>query len=661
MGRSWERPGRGEPLDVRPGAAGARDDARSALGPELYAVLKAQFGFLTLRPGQAEILAAILQGRHVLGVMPTGAGKSLCYQLPAVARGGLTLVVSPLVALMDAQVADLRLSGIAADALHSGRAWTENRAAWDRAATGRTRLLYLAPERLMQPDMLRRLQELDVTLIAIDEAHCISRWGPTFRPDYEALAQLGVHFPHVPIAAFTATADRATRQDIRDRLFAGQGQEFCFGFDRPNIRLAVQERRRGQAQLLRFVQARQGQSGIVYCLSRRNAETTAAFLNANGVTALPYHAGMSAQDRMEHQQLFMTRTGLVMAATIAFGMGIDKPDIRYVFHARLPANMEGYYQEIGRAGRDGAAAEALMLYGLDDIVQRRRFIAETDSAEEYRRREYQRLELLIGYCEGAQCRRQALLGAFDERLDQPCGNCDNCQQPPELANGLIEGQKALSAAYRTGQRFGASHLVDILTGQTTLKVRQNAHDQLPTFGVGRDRSPPEWRSIIRQLVAAGHLAVDIGAMGSLAITPRGRRLLAGKEDFVYRRAPRPPARRPALSARDEAVPRGRATPSLFEPSPAERARATGNDARDAQEQRLFERLREVRLALARARRVPAYVIFHDRTLLEMARHQPRTLDELLAVPGVGQAKLQAFGQVFTEAIAAHAQQAPEPI
>ena len=633
------------------------------LEPYLYDILKTQFGFSTLRPGQAEILTAILQGRHVLAVMPTGAGKSLCYQLPALARGGLTLVVSPLVALMDAQVADLRLSGIAADALHSGREWTENRAAWHRAASGQTRLLYLAPERLMQPDMLRRLQGLAVTLIAIDEAHCISRWGPTFRPDYEALAQLGDHFPDVPIAAFTATADRATRQDIRDQLFAGQGQEFCFGFDRPNIRLAVQERRGrgGQAQLLQFVQARQGRSGIVYCLSRRNVETTAAFLNANGIAALPYHAGMRAPDRMEHQQLFMTRTGIVMAATIAFGMGIDKPDIRYVFHAHLPANVEGYYQEIGRAGRDGAPAEAMMLYGLDDIVQRRRFIAETDSAEEYRRREYQRLELLIGYCEGAQCRRQALLGTFDERLERPCGNCDNCQQPPELAEGVIEGQKALSAAYRTGQRFGASHLVDILTGKTTSKVRQNGHDRLPTFGVGRDRSPPEWRSIIRQLVAAGHLAVDIGTMGGLAITPRGRRLLAGKERFVYRRSPRAPARRTAPAARDAAVPRGRETPALFEFPPAERARAAANDALDEQEQRLFERLRETRLSLARARKVPAYVIFHDRTLLEMARRKPRTLNELLAVPGVGQAKLQAFGQVFTEAIAAHEQQAPEPI
>ncbi len=599
----------------------------------VQAILENVFGFKSLRPGQAEIIEAILNGQHVLGVMPTGAGKSLCYQLPALVKGGLTLVISPLVALMDDQVAALKLSGVAAEALHANRSWDENTSTWRRATSGQLRLLYMAPERLMQPWVQQALRELPLTLIAIDEAHCISRWGPAFRPDYEQLAQLGTLFPRIPIAAFTATADQETRWDICDKLFNRPARVFSTGFDRPNLHLAVRPRTSGNSQLLSFVRQHRGESGIVYCLSRKGTEKTTALLQANDIPALPYHAGLDADVRLEHQQIFMTQPGAVMVATIAFGMGIDKPDIRYVFHCDLPANIEAYYQEIGRAGRDGDPAMAYMLYGMADISQRRRFIEQSPGDEEYRRREHQRLDRLLGYCEGAYCRRQALLGAFDEHLAESCGNCDNCQNPPEVVDGLIEGQKVLSAAYRTGQRFGAAHLTDILTGSPTAKVREWKHDQLPTFGAGSDQSKNEWRSIIRQLVANGFLAIDIGAMGSLTITSRGRELLAGREGFSYRR-----------DATHITRPRSSRTATMSPSADVE--------PQDQTDQALFNHLREMRLALARDRNVPAYVIFTDRSLHEMAKYKPRNESELMTIHGVGNAKIAQFGSVFLDAIAA---------
>jgi len=596
---------------------------------DTQSILKNVFGFERLRPGQGRIIDTILQGRHVLAVMPTGAGKSLCYQVPALVQGGLTVVVSPLVALMNDQVAALRLAGIAAETINSSRPRADNVASWRRVSADRARLVYMAPERLMQPRMLAALQKLPVKLIAVDEAHCISRWGPAFRPDYETLARLGEFFPQVPIAAFTATADRATRKDIVSKLFDGAAEVFVSGFDRPNIHLAVRERTSASRQLLEFVDDHRGQSGIVYCLSRNGTEKTAALLQARGFPAVPYHAGLAADVRYENQQTFMTRSGTIVVATIAFGMGIDKPDIRYVFHANLPANIEAYYQEIGRAGRDGRPAEAAMLYGLDDIVQRRRFVVKSSEDAEILRIEHQRLDRMIGYCESVQCRRRALLGAFDEPLAEPCGNCDNCRHPPRLEAGQVEGQKVLSAAYRTGQVFGAAHLADVLTGTATRKVRQNGHEQLPTFGVGQDRNKGEWRSIIRQLVAGGFF--DIGSKGSLQITPRGRRLLVGQETFFFRI--------PAALAPPR---RNRPQRASAEPLPL-----------DPAEQRLFDHLRELRLRLARERKVPAYVIFPDRTLGEMARRKPKTEQDLEAIHGVGRRKLENFGAAFLAAIAEH--------
>ena len=588
-----------------------------------WPILREVFGFSEFRPGQADIIEAILQNQHVLGVMPTGAGKSLCYQLPALVQGGLTLVVSPLVALMDDQVAGLRRAGVEAETIHSGCPRADNVNAWRRAAAGQARLLYLSPERIMQPRMLRALAKLPITRIAVDEAHCISRWGPAFRPDYEALTRLGEIFPATPIVAFTATADRATRQDICERLFNRPPRVFSLGFNRPNIHLAVRIRARGPQQTVDYVRARSGQNGIVYCLSRRGTEMTTESLRFNGIEARPYHAGLDAQVRLEHQRWFMEQDGGVMVATIAFGMGIDKPDIRYVFHANLPSSIEAYYQELGRAGRDGQAAEAMMLYGLDDIRQRRRFIETSEGEPEFRRREHQRLNRLIGYCEGVGCRRQTLLEAFDEHLPEPCGHCDNCQRPPEVVEGLIEGQKVLSAVHRTGQRFGVRHITDILRGQATAKVREWNHDQLPTFGVGRDREGAEWQSIVRQLVAGGFLSIDISGPGGLTITPRGRRLLAGQEEFAFRSSP----------ARGYA----RSEPDFW-------------DQADPETQALFAELRAVRRALARERGVPAYVIFPDRTLHEMAMRKPRTPRELIAVRGVGQTKIREYGDLFLAAI-----------
>ena len=600
---------------------------------EAYRVLKDIFGYASFRPGQEDVVAALLADSNVLAVMPTGSGKSLCFQIPALVRGGLTVVVSPLVALMEDQVAALGLAGVAADAINSSRSHAANVASWRRAAAGETRLLYMAPERLMTERMLEALGRLPVRLIAVDEAHCISRWGPSFRPDYEALTRLGDLFPGVPIAAFTATADEATRSDVAAKLLGGEGRVFVSGFDRPNIRLAVEMRRDGQRQLLDFLRSREGESGIVYCLSREKTEKTAAFLNGNGIRALPYHAGMDKAARGANQDAFMTAPGVVMTATIAFGMGIDKPDLRFVFHTDLPGSVEEYYQEIGRCGRDGRAADALMLYGLNDIFLRRQFVEQAGGDDAHRRREHKRLDALIAYCESPACRRRALLSYFGERTE-PCGNCDVCQDPPDLVDGTVVGQKALSAAYRTGQRFGAAHLIDVLRGADTEKIRARHHHRLPTYGAGSDLGKEEWRSIIRQLVAAGFLRLDIEGHGGLSITEPGLAVLRGAATFRYRRDTVLGARRtPAEKTLPPAA-------ALSEPEAA-----------------LFNALKELRLRIALERGVPAFVIFPDRSLEDMARRKPRDEAEFADVHGVGAAKLQDFATPFLAAIANYLEEA----
>ncbi|MBL6936300.1 MAG: DNA helicase RecQ [Alphaproteobacteria bacterium] len=589
-----------------------------------HQVLKDIFGFDGFRPGQETVMDAVLSGRHVLTVMPTGSGKSLCYQVPSLVMGGLTIVVSPLVALMQDQVAALRLAGVAADAINSAIDRGDNVAAWRRAAAGDTRLLYLAPERLMTERMIAALKKLDIRLIAVDEAHCISQWGPAFRPEYEALAQLREAFPRVPIIALTATADEVTRSDIASRLFDGKAETVVLGFDRPNIRLTVQPKHDGKKQLLHFLQSHRGESGIVYCLSRNKTEQTAEFLNRSGVRALAYHAGMDKDLRDANQNAFMTERAIVMVATIAFGMGIDKSDVRFVFHMDLPGSLEAYYQEIGRAGRDGAAADAHMLFGLSDMAMRRKFIDQENAGEDRKRREHQRLGALIGYCEAPGCRRQVLLSYFGE-TSEPCGNCDLCIQPGNLVDGTAEAKLALVTIRETGERYGAAHIVDILRGMNNEKVVAAGHARLATFGKGAARKREEWQSLLRQLVAAEFLKLDVAGYGGLSLGAKGRRLLQGEGAFGYRPlAPRTDTRK----ARREAA----------------AAELTTSD------NSLLAALKELRMGLARQRRVPAYVIFSDRTLIDMAQRRPKNETEFAEVHGVGAAKLKEFGATFLTAI-----------
>jgi ATP-dependent DNA helicase RecQ len=592
-----------------------------------YRVLKDVFGFDSFRPGQEKVVDAILAGRHTLAVMPTGSGKSLCFQVPALVLGRLTVVVSPLVALMRDQVAALELAGVAAETINSSRERHENVATWRRVATGETRILYLAPERLMTEPMLVALSKLPVRLFAIDEAHCVSQWGPAFRPEYRELTRLKTLFPGVPVAAFTASADDLTRKDIVRELLAPDALVSVTGFDRPNIHLAVEPKRETKRQLLDFVREHAGECGIVYCLSRKKTEEMASFLAANGVRALPYHAGMEKAQRDANQDLFLTEPGTVIVATIAFGMGIDKHDVRFVFHTDIPGNIEAYYQEIGRAGRDGQPAEARMLYGFDDIRMRRMFIDDGGTDDDHKRREHKRLDSLIGYCEAPTCRRQVMLTYFGEK-SAPCANCDACDNPADLADGTREAELALTAVTRTGQRYGQAHIIDILRGAATEKVAPAGHDRLPAFGAGAERDVKGWRSILRQLVAAGFLRIDIGGYGGLQTTETGAALLRGEARFRYRQ----------------------------EEMRKRREKTRGGPARTIEEPgevggRLLARLKLLRLEIAQARGVPAYIVFSDRSLEDMARRRPRSLAEFAAVHGVGERKLKDLAQPFLDAIA----------
>ncbi len=596
--------------------------------PSKRQILKDIFGFDAFRPGQEAVMDAVLGGRNVLSVMPTGSGKSLCFQVPALVLGGLTIVVSPLVALMQDQVAALRLAGVSADTINSSRDREENIAAWRRAASGETRLLYLSPERLMTEAMLAALSKLAVRLIAVDEAHCISQWGPAFRPDYETLSRLRDMFPGVPVMALTATADESTRADIIARLFGGKADQIVLGFDRPNITLTVAAKREWKQQLLSFVKARAGQSGIIYCLSRKRTEEATAFLAGQGIAALAYHAGMSKEARDANQNAFMTEPYTVMAATIAFGMGIDKSDVRYVFHADLPASLESYYQEIGRAGRDGKPAEAHMLFGLGDIRMRRLFIDQEETSDDRKRREHQRLAALVNYCEASSCRRRSLLGYFGESAE-PCGNCDACSSPATLVDETQRARQVLGVVQQTGERYGALHIVDILRGAETEKIVNSRHDQLPGFGSGASLKKEEWRSMIRQLVAGGFLDHDVAGYGGLSLLEHGHALLQGGRKFLYRAdTARPPTRKDSAAASSGALTAGQTA--------------------------LLAALKKLRLSIASQRQVPAYVIFPDKTLLEMAVSTPRTLPEFAMVSGVGASKLRDFGRAFVEAISAHA-------
>lgn len=591
-----------------------------------HQILKNIFGYDEFRLGQASVVEALLNGDHTLAVMPTGAGKSLCFQIPALLNDGLALVVSPLVALMEDQVAALKLMGISADTIHSSRDRNTNIDAWKRAAAGDLKLLYLAPERLMTDRMLTALTKLPISLIAVDEAHCLSRWGPSFRPDYESLSRLREIFPNVPIAALTATADAATQDDIVDKLFGGQGKRFISGFDRPNIRLDVHMRTDANRQLLDVVKSYPGESGIVYCLSRAKTEKTAAFLQDHGIKAMAYHAGMSADKRSHTQKTFMIEPDVVTVATIAFSMGIDKPDVRFVCHTDMPGSMEAYYQEIGRAGRDGKPALAHMVYGLNDLRMRRMFIEQEDGDMDHKRREHKRLDALISYCEAPECRRHTLLSYFNEdQTGKPgCNNCDVCLNPPEMVDGTEVAKQLLTTVIDTGQVFGQAHIVDVLRGADTQKIRSCRHNELPTYGQGNILSKDTWRSIVRQMVASNVLHLDVVGHGGVSLTDKAQALMRGDTTFHYRK-------------------------DVLKKKSAQKSRPAGaqdlNDLTPEQDE-LLDRLKDKRTQLARERGKPAYIIFSDRSLEDMARSQPQDKAEFANIHGVGAAKLEEFAEIF---------------
>ena len=595
------------------------------------------FGYTGFRGPQEAIVEHVAAGGDALVLMPTGGGKSLCYQIPALLRPGVAIVVSPLIALMQDQVSALKEVGVAADFLNSTLSFDRAMEIERAMLAGALDLLYVAPERLVTPrflDLLDHLHEAgQLALFAIDEAHCVSQWGHDFRPEYLQLSILQERYPQIPRIALTATADAQTRHEIAERLRLQEAREFVSSFDRPNIRYTIVPKDNPRAQLLAFIRdGHLGEAGIVYCSSRKKVDETAAWLVEKGIAALPYHAGMSTEERATNQDRFLREDGIVMVATIAFGMGIDKPDVRFVAHLDLPRSIEGYYQETGRAGRDGQPAEAWMAYSVADLVQQRRFIDQSEAGAEVKRVATAKLDALLGLCETTGCRRQRLLGYFDEAAE-PCGNCDTCLHPPQVRDATESARKALSCVFRTGSRFGAGHIVDVLTGKATDKVKEWQHDQVSTFGIGTELDDKGWRTLIRQLVAHGALAVDHDRYGALTLTESARPLLRGEAAFTMRlEAPAPKKGRNVGSARKA----------------ADWPEATGAEAE------LLNHLRAWRASTAKERNVPAYVIFHDATLRDIARSKPDSIEALGTISGVGDRKLEAYGEEIIGLIAEHA-------
>ncbi|MGL4410062.1 DNA helicase RecQ [Zoogloea sp.] len=584
------------------------------------------FGYTQFRGNQEAIVEQLAAGGDALVLMPTGGGKSLCYQIPALLRPGVAIVVSPLIALMQDQVSALKEVGVAADFLNSSLGFNQAMEIERALQAGALDLLYVAPERLVTPRFLDLLDHLhaegQLALFAIDEAHCVSQWGHDFRPEYLQLSILPERYPQVPRIALTATADAQTRREIAQRLRLTEAQEFVSSFDRPNIRYTIVPKDNARAQLLGFMRdGHVGEAGVVYCSSRKKVDETAAWLQEKGISALPYHAGMGADERALNQNRFLREDGIVMVATVAFGMGIDKPDVRFVAHLDLPRSIEGYYQETGRAGRDGQAAEAWMAYSIADLVQQRRFIEQSEAGDDIKRIATAKLDALLGLCETTGCRRQRLLAYFDEDSG-PCGNCDTCLHPPQTVDATESARKALSCVFRTGSRFGAGHIVDVLLGKATDKVKEWQHDQVSTFGIGTDMDDKGWRTLIRQLVAHGALAVDHERYGALILTEAARPLLRGESRFTMRLD----VARPKKRTRGETTVR-----SADWPSP------------HTAEGRLLDALRQWRSSKAKERNVPTYVIFHDATLRDIARQRPTSLGDLATISGVGDRKLNAYG------------------
>ena len=618
----------GNEIRFPPRALSATADLFAPHNRDPLEVLSTVFGHGAFRGQQEEVIRHVTAGGDAVVLFPTGAGKSITYQVPAICRPGVGIVISPLIALMRDQVEALRQAGVAAAALNSSLSLEQSREVRRALMAGELDLLYVAPERLTTSGFTDMLRGVDIALFAIDEAHCVSQWGHDFRPEYRDLARITELFPGVPRMALTATADPATREDIIERLQLGQARIFATSFDRPNISYAIVERDNARKQLLSFLAQHNGNSGIVYCLSRAKVEDTADWLNRQGIRALPYHAGMPAELRSANQDAFLKEEGLCLVATVAFGMGIDKPDVRYVAHLDLPASIEAYYQETGRAGRDGLPSQAWMSYGMADVVQRRRMIDEGGAPDEVKRVEHGKLNALLGLCETAGCRRQAILNHFGEPHDGNCGNCDTCLSPVDTWDGTEAAVKALAAIYRTGQRFGAAHVIDVLAGKTTDKVTRFHHDKLAVFGAGRDIDVKTWGSVFRQLTAAGFIIIDHASHGALMLTQAAGPVFKKERRVTLRRdRPKKAADVRRALANAAVLPEG--------------------------DQALFDALKSVRLKLAREQGVPPYVVFHDATLRAMATERPASIAQMMALPGVGRAKLERYGEAFLRELQRH--------
>ncbi|MEE9492669.1 MAG: DNA helicase RecQ [Gammaproteobacteria bacterium] len=590
-------------------------------------ILNSTFGYSDFRFHQAEIIKSVLQGKDVLTLMPTGGGKSLCYQIPALVRDGVGIVVSPLIALMQDQVDALQQLGIRAAFLNSSLDRDSQQVVEEALLTGELDLLYVAPERLLTGRMLNLLDQATISLFAIDEAHCVSQWGHDFRKEYQQLNILHNRYPNVPRIALTATADQRTRDEIIAQLALDNANVFVNSFDRPNIRYTLNEGQNAREQLWQFLDKEHtGDAGIVYCLSRKKVEAIADWLSAKGRIALPYHAGLPAEVRQQHQAQFLREEGVIIVATIAFGMGIDKPDVRFVAHLNLPKSIEAYYQETGRAGRNGEPANAWMAYGLQDVITLRQMVQGGDADEQFKRVAHHKLEAMLGLCELITCRRQTLLAYFDETLDEPCGNCDNCLQPPETWDASVDVQKALSCVYRTGQRFGVNYIIDVLSGKQDERIQNFQHDKLSTFGIGKHLTAVEWRSVFRQLIALDFLHIEMEAYGALKLSEKCRPLLRGETTLELRR-------RLKLQKKEK---RNKNTETLR-----------------SVDQQLFEALRVCRLEIASEQGVPPYVIFHDSTLIEMSQRRPQTPVEMQYISGVGEQKLARYGKAFLDVIQQH--------
>ena len=589
--------------------------------------LKNIFGFDDYKNNQQEIIKEVLEGKNILTVMPTGGGKSLCYQLPATLFDGLTLVVSPLIALMQSQVAQLQLLGIKAYCLNSSNSDDENNSIIEMLKSNKIKLLYIAPERLIKNETIDLLKTKKISLLAIDEAHCVSQWGHDFRKEYLQLGNVRKELSMVQTIALTATADETTRKDIIDKIFPKKPSVFIAGFDRPNIYLSMLPKNKAKEQILSFIKPFKGQTGIIYCSTRKKTEEWSKYLKEHSFKALPYHAGMTVENRKENLEAFIQEEGIVITATIAFGLGIDKPNVRFVCHANMPGNIESYYQEIGRSGRDGLPSFNLTIYGLDDISLRTRQINDQDSTEEKKRLEKQRLNQLIALCEATRCRRQALLSYFGEEIKE-CGNCDICKHGIDLIDGTVDAQKILSAIKRTGERFGVTHIVDILLGNKTENIKKYSHDKLKTFNIGSDKDKSTWQSIIRQLFSSGHINIDIENYGALKILKTGNDILFNAYKFERRKE--------VLSPKLNTV----------------KNNVTLNDI-NGDDEILYNKLKELRFEYAKKLKLPAYVIFPDKTLIEMAKYKPTSSEELEKIFGVGKAKLKKFGKNFINIISSN--------